>query len=600
MAGGKETPRQKMIGMMYLVLTALLALNVAKTILDAFVAIEENIQLGNLNEYARGNEKAEMISDKWTIDKSLRAKKVLELVEKLDKETAKCIQLIDQTKLQVLMECKENITIGKGGEEDKSIIVKDREGIKFNNDLKNPMVTGNTDPIKPLRMKLEWVSGKDKYDDPMRVMGIAKSEQLAKPDANAKGMQIWEEMIKYRGALIKTICDASTYIKQSDDTLKSTAKYEFKDPKITKFTSKEDAIKQLGSAPKLGKPGTKSLKSIFENDESTIIEVYLALLKNEMLEHEGKEIHWIGKTFDHAPSVAVIASLSSLQKDILAARAMVIGYLQEKVGGGDYSFNQIVALAVPDNMIVASGQEFMVSVSMAAFDSEKQPIVKPESGGTLVGTPKNGVAKLKFTAPGSGSVKISGSVGIEKKSGGIEYRNYETEVAVAPKNGALELPECNVLYTNYNNIIVASAPGVTDLSLSGGQRTTYQGKQAFIVRPTVPGSKTLTLSGKGSDKKSVSVGSWTYKVRPMPYPEITTTTISKSGGPITAAIPGSTLNVTFTVLSVKCEDYSGQGNRIPASAIAKVRSGKLVGVEAVVKNNTTGEKTTRRSSLKVQ
>ena len=29
MAGGKETPRQKMISMMYLVLTALLALNVS-------------------------------------------------------------------------------------------------------------------------------------------------------------------------------------------------------------------------------------------------------------------------------------------------------------------------------------------------------------------------------------------------------------------------------------------------------------------------------------------------------------------------------------------------------------------------------------------
>ena len=39
MAGGKETPRQKMIGMMYLVLMAMLALNVSKTIIDAFIAI---------------------------------------------------------------------------------------------------------------------------------------------------------------------------------------------------------------------------------------------------------------------------------------------------------------------------------------------------------------------------------------------------------------------------------------------------------------------------------------------------------------------------------------------------------------------------------
>ena len=54
MAGGKETPRQKMIGMMYLVLTALLALNVSKTILDAFVAIEDNTQKSNIMNHDRG------------------------------------------------------------------------------------------------------------------------------------------------------------------------------------------------------------------------------------------------------------------------------------------------------------------------------------------------------------------------------------------------------------------------------------------------------------------------------------------------------------------------------------------------------------------
>ena len=599
MGGGKETPRQKMIGMMYLVLTALLALNVAKTILDAFVAIEENIQLGNINEYARGNEKAEMISDKWTIDKSLRAKKVYELVEKLDEETAKCIQLIDQTKLQVLMECKEVITIGKGEEEDKSIIVKDREGLKFNNDSKNPAVTGNPSPIKPLRMNLQWVSGKDKYDDPMRVMGIAKSEQLAKPDEMAKGMQIWEEMISYRGVLINAICEASTYIKQSDDSIKSSAKYEFKDPKLTKFTSKEDAIDQLGSAPKKGKPGSKSLKTIFENDESTIIEVYLALLKNEMVKHEGKDIHWIGKTFDHAPSVAVIASLSSLQKDILSARAMVISYLQEKVGGGDYSFNQIVALAKPDNLIVASQEEFFVTVSMVAFDSEKQPVVDPKSGGVLVGKPKNGEAVLKFRAPASGSVKISGTVGIEKKSGGTEYRDYETEVAVAPKAGALELPEYNILYAKYNNLVVPSAPGVTDLRVSPSNgSTTFNGKKAFIVNPSGGQSISLSLSGKDSKGKTVPFGSWTYKVKPLPPPVITTPSISKSGGRIDVASSGI-LNVTYTVLNVTCEEVTAQGNRVPANAVAKIRSGKSVAVIVKTRNNSTGEIKSIQGSVKV-
>ncbi len=43
MAGAKETPRQRMIGMMYLVLTAMLALNVSATVLDAFVLVDSGL-----------------------------------------------------------------------------------------------------------------------------------------------------------------------------------------------------------------------------------------------------------------------------------------------------------------------------------------------------------------------------------------------------------------------------------------------------------------------------------------------------------------------------------------------------------------------------
>ena len=52
MAGGKETPRQKMIGMMYLVLTALLALQVSNAVLEKFVFIDKA-----LNTQARVVEK---------------------------------------------------------------------------------------------------------------------------------------------------------------------------------------------------------------------------------------------------------------------------------------------------------------------------------------------------------------------------------------------------------------------------------------------------------------------------------------------------------------------------------------------------------------
>jgi len=47
MAGGKLSPRQKMINMMYLVLTALLAMNVSKEILNAFVTVNNSIEKSN-------------------------------------------------------------------------------------------------------------------------------------------------------------------------------------------------------------------------------------------------------------------------------------------------------------------------------------------------------------------------------------------------------------------------------------------------------------------------------------------------------------------------------------------------------------------------
>ena len=49
MSGGKETPRQKMIGMMYLVLTAMLALNVSTAILKSFLIVNDSIEATNRN-----------------------------------------------------------------------------------------------------------------------------------------------------------------------------------------------------------------------------------------------------------------------------------------------------------------------------------------------------------------------------------------------------------------------------------------------------------------------------------------------------------------------------------------------------------------------
>ncbi|MCJ7820834.1 MAG: gliding motility protein GldM, partial [Bacteroidales bacterium] len=55
MAHGKETPRQKMIGMMYLILTAMLALNVSKEAVEAFKKVDQSLTKTTANYIRKNN-----------------------------------------------------------------------------------------------------------------------------------------------------------------------------------------------------------------------------------------------------------------------------------------------------------------------------------------------------------------------------------------------------------------------------------------------------------------------------------------------------------------------------------------------------------------
>lgn len=102
MAGYKETPRQKMIAMMYLVLTALLALNVSKEILDAFVVVNEGMETTNENF----SKKLENTYDKFKIQYQLNPNKVGPYWEKAQQAhmlADKLAKYVDSLKYVVIM-----------------------------------------------------------------------------------------------------------------------------------------------------------------------------------------------------------------------------------------------------------------------------------------------------------------------------------------------------------------------------------------------------------------------------------------------------------------------------------------------------------------
>ncbi len=69
MGHGKETPRQKMIGMMYLVLTAMLALNVTTSVLDAFALIDNGLTRTTKNYIVKNEKLYTQFENAYTLNK---------------------------------------------------------------------------------------------------------------------------------------------------------------------------------------------------------------------------------------------------------------------------------------------------------------------------------------------------------------------------------------------------------------------------------------------------------------------------------------------------------------------------------------------------
>jgi hypothetical protein len=566
MGGGKETPRQKMISMMYIVLTALLALNVSKQILDAFVAIEANIQKGALTQLDRGDElkadlSQEMASSKGE-EEAAKRKKIevaLKTIADIDKETQVVIKNIDDAKLLLLEKLGELNPTPKDNDKDAILWVK----------------YSANDPLRPSKLNLTALQSKDEFDTPMRELGIKELENIDKSGVGIK--KVWEPYKNYRKRLVEICGTYKVEGKGYSVVLKGA---------VDKFADNKSLEKDVTSLVTKGnKPNAA--------DVAELVTLYTELTKNELDDygHDGdiqKNVHWLGRTFYHSPMIAAIASLSTLQYEILAARAKAVGMIKSRISTGEYSFNTIMAMAYPSVAVVESGDKFEVAVWMAAFDSDKEPKVKPGQG-TLKGV-KDGVATLEMTASGSNEMQIKGSVGIANKMGTVKWKDYTTKVFIAQKGGgSIGLPETAVLYADWDNKITASSGGtnIKSMSVSIGGRPCAKKGQYYIARVT-PSARPIEIrvTGKNKDDKSFS---FAQKVRciPFPSPKCITDRLSKNGGQVLVKLDGVLEGVSYQVTSVKIGGQTVQGGIVPGSALRSFAPGSEAGatISVIRKDN---------------
>ncbi len=102
MAGGKQSPRDKMIGMMYLVLTALLALNVSTAVLDKFLVINATLEELVVESESKNTDILNNILKAASETKSEKVLKAAEQAKLVREHTRNTLKKLDEYKVKMV------------------------------------------------------------------------------------------------------------------------------------------------------------------------------------------------------------------------------------------------------------------------------------------------------------------------------------------------------------------------------------------------------------------------------------------------------------------------------------------------------------------
>ena len=178
MSGAKETPRQKMIGMMYLVYTALLAMNVSKDILDAFDTVNTGVQETNITLMQQISQRYATFEEQYALDQE-KVGPYWEQAQMLRQQSTEIINYIEAMKWDLVSKIEEQ-TYDQALERG---LLKNRDTIQYNGRL---LFNINTSKIK----------SRDNYNKPTAYM-------MGDPEGNGVAFELSEKIRQYRREIVK-------------------------------------------------------------------------------------------------------------------------------------------------------------------------------------------------------------------------------------------------------------------------------------------------------------------------------------------------------------------------------------------------------------
>ncbi len=172
MAGGKLPPRQKMIGMMYLVLTALLALNVSKEILDSFVTINDGLEKTIANFKSKNSDLYSDFQASYS-ENPTKVKPFYDKAQAIQVAANSASDYIDRIKVKILADLQKLDTaavIGKNEFGNDTIMNLSRLDAKDNTAIGTTIMIGS-EPSEPKTGDLSATALKLKLEEFKTVVG---------------------------------------------------------------------------------------------------------------------------------------------------------------------------------------------------------------------------------------------------------------------------------------------------------------------------------------------------------------------------------------------------------------------------------------------
>ena len=468
MSGAKETPRQKMIGMMYLVYTALLAMNVSKDILDAFDTVNTGVQETNITLMQQISQRYVTFEEQYLLDKE-KVGPYWEEAKLLREKSTEMINYLEAMKWD-LVSTIEEMDYNKALEHG---LLKSKDTIQFNGRL---LYNINTSKIK----------SRDNYNRPTAyMMGDPEG-----PGNGGKAYELSEKIKEYRNEILKIVGPEHIHeLGLITDSIYGTKDY------LLDAGYSESNMKRL---PLEG-------------------EYYGAKVSYYPGITDPVQDSWEYRNFHHTVLIADVTLINKILSEVESAELHAVTHLAQSIHATDYTFDEIGAKVFAESNYILSGQTYHAQAMVTAWQNNQ----------TTARVSLDGGAEREFTSNSQGVIELDYNVGVgtHRYTGVIPMRNpktnemedypFENSFTVVPPGVSVSATKMNVVYAGIDNpIAIGGGVGGEISATATGAELTRTGNGTYNLRVVGnPTEVTVNVSSQGN-----SLGGMKFRVKELPKP----------------------------------------------------------------------------------